>query len=443
MASAPSESPPVRGRLDRDGRLIAADSELEALQVAAGSRVGALLALPQIAAIGRLARSLGITITRPAIAADGERDLDLWVRADPVGEEVDLAIYGWESRPAPGPRLAAGADGLPSGAPESFEWAADAELRLTSISADFARLLGLGVADAVGQSLMRLFRLEEAENGDLPLVSAVAARHGFEGQRARPRTAHSETPLMLGADALFGPDGAFAGFAGRATPFEKVEALDPVGRTDRFDDALDEALRTPLDRIIACAEQIAAGTDGPLKGDYLTYATDIAGAARHLLSVVESMNARPIREDDSVDLAALAAEAVVMLEPTAEGRGISFVLEATRSLRARGEERAVIQVLVNLISNAVRHSPRGGTVALRFRRGKQHVSVTVHDEGPGIAAADQQRIFERFEQAVQGEGGTGLGLAISRRLARSMGGEIELDSAPRKGARFTLKLPRA
>jgi signal transduction histidine kinase len=69
--------------------------------------------------------------------------------------------------------------------------------------------------------------------------------------------------------------------------------------------------------------------------------------------------------------------------------------------------------------------------------------VTVADEGPGIAAGDEQRIFERFEQAQPKEGSTGLGLAISRRLARSMGGDVSLDSAPGEGARFTLTLPAA
>jgi signal transduction histidine kinase len=80
---------------------------------------------------------------------------------------------------------------------------------------------------------------------------------------------------------------------------------------------------------------------------------------------------------------------------------------------------------------------------LSFGRTDGTASVTVIDEGPGIATADQQRIFERFERAHSREGGTGLGLAISRRLARSMGGDVTLDSALGEGARFTLTLPRA
>ena len=68
-------------------------------------------------------------------------------------------------------------------------------------------------------------------------------------------------------------------------------------------------------------------------------------------------------------------------------------------------------------------------------------SVIVADEGPGIDPADQQRIFERFERADARHGGTGLGLAISRRLARSMGGDVSVESEPGTGARFTLTLP--
>jgi signal transduction histidine kinase len=212
---------------------------------------------------------------------------------------------------------------------------------------------------------------------------------------------------------------------------------------EQFDDVLDEALRTPIDRIIESAERIAGRSDGPLRSDYADYATDISAAARHLLSVIQSMGEQQAQEQAVVDLARLAADAVVMFESMAEERGVTIVMEASRALPANGEERSVIQILVNLIGNAVRHSPNGSTVTLRFRRSAEESCVTVLDQGPGIDPADQQRIFERFERAQTGEGGTGLGLAISRRLARSMGGDIELESAPNAGARFTLRLPSA
>jgi signal transduction histidine kinase len=208
-----------------------------------------------------------------------------------------------------------------------------------------------------------------------------------------------------------------------------------------FDHALDEVLRSPLDRIIESAERIVERADGPLRSEYASYGNDIATAARHLLSVVRAMSADPTEGQRAVDLTALAAEAVVMVEATAEERDVAITLDASDALTASGQERGVIQILVNLIGNAVRHSPESGTVRLAFAKTAGTASVIVVDEGPGIAPADQQRIFERFERADARQGGTGLGLAISRRLARSMGGDVTVDSEPGAGARFTLTLP--
>ena len=445
MASAPSEPRPILGRVDRAGRLISADPELAALQVEAGSSIGGTFALPQIAGVARLARKLGIPVSRPAVAAGPDHDIDLWVRAVPQGDEVALALEGWSVRPASSSRLAqllGGQDGSETAA-EPSEWAADEDLRIVSVSSALAERLGGEGVQIVGQPLTKIFKLEEDESGEMPLLAALAARQGFVDQPARPRNGDTGLQLSLSGDVVFGPDGNFAGFSGRAMMGEGAVAQLAQPATLAIDQALDEALRSPLDRIIDCAEQIAARSEGPLRSDYAAYASDISAAARHLLSVIHSMSEEPGQSHRTIDLAALAAEAVVLLEATAEASRVTITLEAEESLPAKGEERAVIQILVNLIGNAVRHSPPQGTVKLRLERAWDSASVTVADEGPGIAAADQQRIFERFERADPNAGGTGLGLAISRRLARSLGGDITLESAPNHGARFTLTLPSA
>jgi signal transduction histidine kinase len=110
---------------------------------------------------------------------------------------------------------------------------------------------------------------------------------------------------------------------------------------------------------------------------------------------------------------------------------------------ATGDPRQIVQIMVNILGNAVRHSPEGGTVALMFGGEAGSVSVAVTDQGPGVALADQARIFERYERLEGSSDGTGLGLAIARRLARAMGGDVTLDSTPGEGARFTLSLPAA
>jgi len=443
MASAASEPRAVHGRLDASGRLIEADPELEALQREAGSELGQALALPQIAAVAQLARKLGTPVGRPAIAASTESDIGLWVTATPEGDEIALSLEGWTVRPAGGPQLASvlsrGTE-VP-GVAAANEWATDEELRVISLSSELADLLAVDLADAVGAPLTRLLRLEEDEGGDMPLISALALRRGFENQRGRSRMDENRT-ISLSGEVVTAADGSFAGFRGTAR--SETNASAPSGRPSLgIDHGLDHLLRSPLDRIIENAEQIVARADGPLRSDYASYGTDIASAARHLLSVLQAMSEDPAHAQDIVDLAALAAEAVIMLESSAEERGIHIDLDRPEPLRAHGQERAVIQILVNLIVNAIRYSPEGGKVRLSFVRTASAASVSVADEGRGIAAGDEQRIFERFERAHTKESGTGLGLAISRRLARSMGGDVTLDSAPGEGARFTLTLPAA
>ena len=440
MASAPSEPRAVLGRVDKAGRLIAADPELEALQREAGSMVGQTLALPQVAAVAQLARKLRIAVVRPALAASTDHDIELSVRAVPDGDEIALTLEGWTVRAPSGPRLASllGGNGDADAEPGGSEWAADEELKIISLSPDLAESLGVEVGEAAGTPLTRALRLEEDENGEMPLIAALAARRSFSGQRARSRKDDGSI-IVLSGEVVTGADGGFAGFRGTARP-ERIEAPDPSSMA-AFDHALDEVLRSPLDRIIESAERIVERADGPLRSEYASYGNDIATAARHLLSVVRAMSEDPTQSQRAVDLTALAAEAVVMVEATAEERGISIELEPSDSLTASGQERGVIQILVNLIGNAVRHSPEKATVRLAFAGTAGTASVIVADEGPGIAPADQQRIFERFERADAKQGGTGLGLAISRRLARSMGGDVTVDSEPGAGARFTLTLP--
>ena len=443
MASVPSEPRAVLGRLDQSGRLISADPELEALQREAGSALGQRLALPQIAAIADLARKLGTPVSRPALAASTDHDIELWVQARPEGEEIALSLENWTMRAPAGPRLAAilggGSEAEAGGARN--EWAADEELRIISLSSDLADLLGVDADDVAGQPLTRVVRLEEDEAGEMPLISALAVRRGFTGQHARSRADETRAVILTG-EVVTGADGGFAGFRGSVQSNGAPVASVP-DRTAAFDHALDEILRSPLDHIIESAERIVERADGPLRSDYASYGNDIAAAARHLLSVLTSMGDEPATGQNTIDLAALSAEAIVLLDAAAEERQVTIEPDSTDALPARGEERAVIQILVNLMGNAIRHSPEGGRVRLNFGRSGGSASVAVLDEGPGIAEADRQRIFERFERADPNQGGTGLGLAISRRLARSMGGDVTLDSAPGEGARFTLTLPAA
>ncbi|HEX6218621.1 MAG TPA: HAMP domain-containing sensor histidine kinase [Sphingomicrobium sp.] len=444
MASAPSEPRPVTGRVDRNGRLVAADPELAALQSEAGSTLGSELALPQIAAIARLARKLGVPVSRPAVAAGADQDYELWVRATPEGDDVALAIERWTAVPSRRGRLS----GLvPTDAdlgvgPAAHEWITDEQLRVVSLSPELAAKLGVDLGSVLGEPLTKLFKLEEDETGAMPMLVALAARSSFAGQRAQARGG-DKAILLLNGEGVIGPDGSFAGFKGSAEPEAPAPVSSvpvPAGMVDQM---LDQALRSPLDRIIESADRIAERSDGPLRSDYAAYASDISAAARHLLSVIRSMGEEPSGARDRLNLAALASEAAGLLNKEARSRDIRIAIEPAGALSVYGDSRGITQILVNLIGNAVRHSPEGSTVAISFEVSGNQVQAHVADNGPGIDPADQQRIFERFQRAKTTEDGSGLGLAIARRLARSMGGDITLDSTPGQGARFTLSLPAA
>jgi len=440
MASVPSDLGPVTGRVDRDGRLVEADALLLRLQQEAGSGLGAPLALPQLAAVARSAIKLGVPLSRAVIAASSDQDIDLWVRAEPDAEGARLTIDGWKARPAAPPRLTlVGSEPLPDDAEDSeaLTFTTDAELKITRISQALAERLGVDSAVA-GDPLTRHFLLSDDGNG-MPLLSAVAARRDFTGQRARLRSKNDVELTMEGVALV-----TSAGLTG----YEIEVTLDGDDRLHgglSLDPSLDEALRSPLDRIIAAAERIVDRSEGPLRSDYAAYAGDIAAAGRHLLSVVHSITDQQApAATGQLNLVACASEAMQLVQPRADERSIHLErIGADQPLTASAEPRGVVQILVNLLNNAVRHSPERATIAVIAERRGDKVAVTVADEGPGIAEADHERIFERYERADNSPEGSGLGLAISRRLARSMGGDIELQSAPGNGARFTLVLPAA
>jgi signal transduction histidine kinase len=206
----------------------------------------------------------------------------------------------------------------------------------------------------------------------------------------------------------------------------------------------------PLDRIISQAETIGAQPDGPLGTDYAGYATDIASAGRHLLALVDDLvDLQAIErpdfqpEADELDLADVARRAAGLLSVRASGHKVTVDCPAEgEAVPARGEFKRALQVMMNLITNAIRYSPEGGMIWIRADSENGVASVVVADQGKGVAPEDQARIFEKFERVDPFEpSGTGLGLYIARRLARAMGGDIGVDSAPGQGARFIFTLP--
>ena len=447
----------VSGRLDADGRLIEADPPLAALQAQAGGSSGGTLAVPQIAALARLAQRLGITVSRAAVAASGEEDLDLWVRAEPEGREVFLAITGWTSRPArqstPATPREREADFLRAAA--DWTWETDDRLRLTALSPGAGAAIGSPPSTCLGKQLTRLFRFLENPDGSLPILTALAEHRSFDAQAAELRAGRQGRFLLSGVPLIDG-SGSFAGFRGGAVAQSEeaaqseAEARVMAREGTAFGERLDQALRGPLAHIIDNAERLRAQPEGPLRRDYAGYAEDIASAGRHLLALVDDLVdlqavERPDFRPDAepIDLADLARRAAGLLAVRAADRQVTIDAPGPdETLPATGDFTRTLQILMNLIANALRYSPDGGQVWVRCEQEGDLAALIVADQGKGIAEADQERIFEKFERVDPSEpGGTGLGLYIARRLARAMGGDIAVDSAPGQGARFTFTLP--
>jgi two-component system sensor histidine kinase BaeS len=168
---------------------------------------------------------------------------------------------------------------------------------------------------------------------------------------------------------------------------------------------------------------------------------------QRLLDDVRSLNRLELAEStrrEQIDVAELCADAANRYRPAAQRAAVTLRVEA-RHACVTADPRLVEAVVNNLVANAVRYTPAGGTVEIRVRKRRATVVVTVRDTGIGIAPEHLQRIFDRLyrvdEARDRATGGSGLGLAIARRAAQSLGGRIEVDSTPGVGSEFRLVLP--
>lgn len=443
----------AQARIDADGRLVEADPAFLELNARAGGAIGAPVAIPQVAGVARLARRLGIAISRRVIAADGDHDRDLWVRAVPEDGAVRLRVGGIDA-PADDMDLVDVLPGEAETAAESWRWETDAGLRITYLDPRAGDLYALDPLTLLAQPLTQLFALEADDSGGFPILVAVARQQGFVDQAATIRS--TSVRVALSARPLRDAAGRFQGFAGAAAALSAAAEPDAATRDsgtvlpEGFGDRLARALRSPLGKIIANADSISAQVDGPLRSDYAGYANDISSAGRHLLGLVEDLVdleavERPdFRiEGEPIDLADVARRASGLLAVRATERSVKIDRpDFDQSLPVTGDFRRALQIMVNLIGNAVRYSPPNGAIWIRLEREGDFGCVIVADQGKGIALADQERIFEKFGRVDPNEpGGSGLGLYIARRLARAMGGDLQVDSAPGQGARFILTLP--
>jgi signal transduction histidine kinase len=193
------------------------------------------------------------------------------------------------------------------------------------------------------------------------------------------------------------------------------------GSVEGMLDGLYPADRTQLERLLAETHQLEQ-----LIEDLRTLSLTDAGAL-------------PLHREPT-DLGALARDVVAGFQPQAAAETVTLVVEADASPTLAVDPRRVRQVMANLVSNALRHTPAGGRVAVRVRRLGGAVELEVADTGSGMDAASAERAFDRFWRAGDAAG-AGLGLAIVRDLVRAHGGEAVLESAPDAGTVVRCRFP--
>jgi signal transduction histidine kinase len=211
-------------------------------------------------------------------------------------------------------------------------------------------------------------------------------------------------------------------------------------------------LRTPLNAIVGFSQVLREKLFGEVNEKQAEYLDDILSSANHLLSLINDILDLSKVEAGQVELEVgtfslheALERGIVMVRERATEHGVELSLQTDGADLVEGDERRIRQVIFNLLSNAVKFTPEGGTVAVSTTRADGEVRVAVRDTGPGIAPADQGRIFEEFQQADLGTEdrpeGTGLGLALSKRLVELHGGRIWVESEPGKGSTFVFTLP--
>lgn len=323
--------------------------------------------------------------------------------------------------------------------------APDRSIELINPSA--RRLLALRRGDSLlGRSLPEVVRVPE-------IVRAIgAATQQYEPQELSVEISDGSVvrPLRLRVDRIR-----------TAAESDLLLTLRDETETRRVDEVrrmfvanVSHELKTPLAAIKGYAETVEmAIEDDPEAARH--FMSQIRGQCQRLEALIEDMMqlARAQAGREKLDLVTLSlsdiiAESFASSIPIAEAEGVALSTIADDcSAQVTADLGATLTIANNLISNAIRYTPRGGGVRVGVRRQGDYWALVVEDDGIGIAQSDQERIFERFYRVDKNRrsssAGTGLGLSIVKNLTRAQGGKITLESRPGEGSTFEVWLPAA
>ena len=433
---------PILVDVAADGRLVRADGPVLRLHLLAGGQEGGHLAIPALSALASVTHKFQMRFARALMVADEDEDIELWVETEIVESVARLKIIGWRAEQKIAEKSAREKqldriDGM-------IELLFNRQLLLVSVSGDGGQAsFGIGnTAEEIFGSADDGAEILYALQNHVPIHSDKA-EIGVAGQRYTvvgiPK--HDQQHLFVGYECQLH----------RVVQEKNVLLENPEQPAQLFGLQLGSALRQPLGRIIANAETIGSKLQGPIRDSYATYAKDIADAARHLVTLVDDLGDLEAIErpgfstaQDVIELGDIARRVAGLLALKAADHSISIITPAESPyIPATAEFRRVLQILINLVTNAIHYAPDGTRVTISISQSGELSQISVSDEGSGVPESDREKIFNKFERLGRsGDGGSGLGLYISRRLARAMGGDLAVETAEQGGAKFALTLPR-
>ncbi len=454
------------GLTDARDRLLRADAPLAELQERCGGDLPGTLAIPELLALVQQARRMGLKIARAFSAFDGDAEISGFARIHPLNEDdgggCEVLVENWQRSPLTPPSAREFAEKIDAIDRATAEVSArlDARQRVQVLSArapDAAALqiAALAASGTVWSELVELIGIAHHQPLHWRLLDGATCRFAGSQRHWRVRL------IPLGTDVQ-NPAGfellliAEEPLAAPIEPDPAENGAPETSPTRLVGTALTPVLRQPVARIIANAETIRARLAGPLREEYSEYAGTIASAGQHLSAMLDDLADLEVVETpgfatakEPVDLADAAARAAGILGVRARNRDTVLVTEGVHGdAVATAEFRRVLQILINLIGNAIAYSPAASTVTITAHGlSEGRVAVTVADEGPGVTPEQAERIFDKGERLGRDndggrDRGSGLGLYISRRLAEAMDGSLTVESAPGGGALFRLELPR-
>jgi two-component system, OmpR family, phosphate regulon sensor histidine kinase PhoR len=320
----------------------------------------------------------------------------------------------------------------------------DAVGRVQFINPTFGRLFGLNSGGVAGR------RSEEiALNYEL---SALLQRAVGEGtvQRDEVRLLYPESRILAATvTPLHDDKAAISGAIGLLRDMTESHRLDEMRR--EFVANASHELRTPTAAVKALAEALQMGalsdpSMGPRFVKQIVEAADRqTGILDDMLTLTRVEHGRELLNVTSLKAAEALQEAADQIQPAATAKGVDLRVEVGQADQVTADAGGLHTILLNLLDNAVKYTPRGGSVNLRGATAPGGYEITVTDTGPGIPPEHQSRIFERFYRVDKARdratGGTGLGLSIVKHLAEAHGGRVSVRSVAGEGATFIVFIP--